>query len=150
MSKITETVWKLAEPIVEENGCEVWDVEYVREAGTWYLRLYIDNEDGVSISQCEAVSRALDPILDEVDPIPGSYVFEVSSAGVERVLKRPSDFQRFMGENAEVKLYRAKDGKKEYVGILSSYEDGDVEIETNGETVRFEKSEVAQVRLRVL
>ena len=150
MSKITETVWKLAEPIVEENGCEVWDVEYVREAGTWYLRLYIDNEDGVSISQCEAVSRALDPILDEVDPIPGSYVFEVSSAGVERVLKRPSDFQRFMGENAEVKLYRAKDGKKEYVGILISYKDGDVEIETNGETVRFEKSEVAQVRLRVL
>ena len=150
MSKITEKGWKMAEPVVKENGCEIWDVEYVREAGTWYLRLYIDREDGVSISHCEAVSRARDPILDEEDPIPGSYVFEVSSAGAERVLKRPSDFERFYGENVEVKLYKARDGKKEYIGILKGYEDGAVEIECAGEPFRFEKSEVAQVRLRVI
>ena len=150
MSKLTDRVRKLAEPIVEENGCEIWDVEYVREAGTWYLRLYIDREDGVSISHCEAISRALDPILDEEDPIPGSYVFEVSSAGAERVLKRPSDFERFYGEKVEVKLYKAKDGKKEYIGILRGYEDGAVKIECADDVIRFEKSEVAQVRLRAV
>ena len=89
MSRVTETVLALAKPVVEAQGCEVWDVEYVREAGAWYLRVYIDKPGGVSIDDCEAVSRALDPVLDEADPIPTSYVFEVSSAGAERELKRP-------------------------------------------------------------
>ena len=81
MSKITDKVTELARPIVEANGCDLWDVEYVKEAGTWYLRVYIDKDDGVGINDCEAVSRALDPVLDEEDPIPDSYVFEVGSAG---------------------------------------------------------------------
>lgn len=150
MSKITETVWKIAEPTVRENGCEIWDVEYVREAGTWYLRIYIDREEGVSINHCEAISRAVDPMLDEADPIPGSYVFEVSSAGAERTLKRPSDFERFMGSLVEVKLYKAKNGTKEFVGNLEGYEDGNVKISVAGVSTEFQKSEVANVRLRVM
>ena len=106
MSKVTERVQALAEPVAAEYGCELWDVEYVREAGAWYLRLYIDKPGGVSIDDCEAVSRALDPVLDEADPIPTSYIFEVSSAGAERVLKRPGDFERFLGEQVEVRHYQ--------------------------------------------
>jgi len=147
MSKITETVWQLAEPIVKENDCEIWDVEYVREAGTWYLRLYIDREDGISINHCEAISRALDPILDEKDPIPGSYTFEVSSAGADRALKRDSDFIRFMGSTVEVKLYKARDGQKEFKGTLSGYSNGDVSVTVGENTVEFTKAEVANVRL---
>ncbi len=150
MSKITERVWKLAEPIVKEAGCEIWDVEYVREGGVWYLRLYIDKDGGVSINDCEAVSRAFDPVLDAEDPIPGSYTFEVSSAGAERALKRPEDFERFMGSKVEVRLYRPKDGAKEFVGTLEGYGDGDVEININGNKVKFEKAEVANVRLRIV
>ena len=149
MNRITETVWKLAEPIVESNGCKLWDVEYVKEAGAWYLRVYIDKENGVSITDCENVSRALDPILDEEDPIPDSYTFEVSSAGAERALKRPSDFMQFIGHNVEVKLYKAKGNSKTHVGTLAGYEDGNVEIEESGIKVKFEKSEIANVRLRI-
>ena len=104
MSKLTEKIQALAEPVVREEGCSRWDVEYVREAGCWYLRLYIDKEGGVGIDDCERISRRLDPILDEADPIPESYVFEVGSAGAERELKRPSDFEQFMGSEIEIRL----------------------------------------------
>ncbi|MBE6948571.1 MAG: ribosome maturation factor RimP [Ruminococcaceae bacterium] len=149
MSKITDRVWTLAEPVVKEQGCELWDVEYVKEAGGWYLRLYIDKAEGVSINDCEAVSRAFDPILDDEDPIPTSYVFEVSSAGAERQLKRPQDFEKFMGSFVEVKLYKPVDGNKVYTGNLSAYNDGDVEIEIAGNVKSFEKVAVASVRLRI-
>lgn len=149
MSKITDRIWKLAEPIVKEQDCEIWDVEYVKEAGGWYLRLYIDREDGISINHCEAVSRALDPILDEEDPIPTSYTFEVSSAGAERTLKRPQDFERFMGSFVEVKLYKPVDGSKVYTGHLCEYDNGAVTLELTNGTKRFEKTEVASVRLRI-
>ena len=149
MSKITDLVTALAEPVCTENGCTLWDVEYVREAGQWYLRVYIDKDGGVAISDCEAVSRALDPILDEKDPIPGSYIFEVSSAGAERQLKRPSDFAQFMGSFVEVKLYRPKDGCKEFTGNLTGYDAGIVTIEQAGKQITFEKSEIAVVRLRI-
>ena len=95
--KITDLVASFAEPIVREHGCELWDVEYVREAGQWYLRLYLDKDGGVNILDCEAVSRKVSDLLDEVDPIETSYMFEVSSAGAERTLKRPGDFEKFMG-----------------------------------------------------
>ena len=101
MSKITEKVTELAKPIVEQEGCSLWDVEYVREAGSWYLRIYIDKTGGVDIDDCERISRRLDPVLDEADPIPDSYVFEVGSAGIERELKRPSDFEAFLGSEVE-------------------------------------------------
>ncbi len=147
--KITDQVRAFAEPIVQAHGCSLWDVEYVREGGDWILRLYLDKEGGVDINDCEAVSRAVDPILDEKDPIPESYQFEVCSAGLERVLKRPSDFERFLHEPVLVKLYRPCNGSKEFPGILTGYEDGRVSIEMNGTPYTFEKSEVALVRLRV-
>ena len=149
MKKITEVVWALAEPAVQAQGCRIWDVEYVREAGQWYLRLYLDKDGGVDINDCEAISRAVDPILDEKDPIPGSYHFEVCSAGLERVLKRPSDFQKYLGSPITVKLYRPRNGMKEIPCVLRAYEDGRLTVEAGKETVTFEKSEVALVRLRV-
>ena len=147
MSKITDKVTALAGPIVEEEGCSLWDVEYVREAGSWYLRIYIDKEGGVDIADCERISRRLDPILDEADPIPDSYVFEVGSAGIERELKRPSDFAAFLGSEVEVRLYQSVDGQKTFVGTLVSYDDGVTEIEVKGKTYRFNKQQTAQVRL---
>ena len=147
--KITEQVWQFAEPLVQAQGCSLWDVEYVREGGEWFLRLYIDKDGGVDIDDCEAVTRAVDPVLDEKDPIPESYRFEVCSAGLERVLKRPSDFERFLGEPVLVKLYRPKDGRKEFPGVLKGHKDGDVTISAGGQEITFEKAEVALVRLRV-
>lgn len=147
--KITDKVTQFAQPVVEAHGCSLWDVEYVREGSEYFLRLYLDKEGGVNIDDCEAISRALDPILDEEDPIPESYHFEVCSAGLERVLKRPGDFERFMGEPVMVKLYRPRNGLKEIPGILRGYENGCVTVEAGKETITFQKSEVALVRLRV-
>lgn len=149
MSKITERVFDLARPVVEEEGCSLWDVEYLREAGTWYLRIYIDKDGGVSIDDCERISRRLDPILDEADPIPESYVFEVGSAGADRELKRPSDFAQFMGAEVEVKLYKPLDGSKSFVGKLVGYEEGTVVLDWRGKELRFAPSQIAQVRLYV-
>ena len=147
--KITEQVASFAQPIVEAHGCSLWDVEYVREGSERFLRLYIDKDGGVDISDCEAISRAVDPVLDEKDPIQESYHFEVCSAGLERALKRPGDFERFMGSPIMVKLYRPYNGLKEFPGILRGYEDGRVTVESGKETITFEKSQVALVRLRV-
>ena len=149
MSKLTDKIAEIARPVVEEEGCSLWDVEYVREAGTWYLRVFIDRDGGVSIDDCERVSRRLDPILDEEDPIPDSYVFEVGSAGADRELKRPRDFEQFMGSEVEVKLYRPVDGSKHYTGTLSGYEAGSVSLSVGEKTLRFPKEQVAQVRLYV-
>lgn len=149
MSKLTDKIAEIARPVVEEEGCSLWDVEYVREAGTWYLRVFIDREGGVSIDDCERVSRRLDPILDEKDPIPESYVFEVGSAGADRELKRPRDFEQFMGSEVEVRLYRPVDGSKHYTGTLTGYEDGTVTLTQGEKTLRFTKEQVAQVRLYV-
>jgi len=151
MSKITDTVWKLAEPVAAQFGCIIWDVEYVNEAGTRYLRVYIDKLDApVDIEDCEAISRTLYPILDETDPIPDSYVFEVGSAGLERELKRPSDFERFMGSNVEVRFFRSIDGRKSVVGTLDAYENGNVTVAVGTEKHTFEKAQIAQVRLRIV
>ena len=147
--KITERVQQLVEPIVLNQGCTLWDVEYVREGDQRFLRLYIDKDGGVDITDCEAISRAADPILDEADPIPDSYHFEVCSAGIERALKRPSDFEKFMGSLIMVKLYRPKNGVKEIPGILRGYEDGRITAQAGKETITFEKSEVALCSLRV-
>ena len=149
MNRIEKTVWDLAKPVVEQAGFELWDVEYVTEGGQRYLRLYLDSPDGVDLDACERVSRAMDPILDEADPVPDSYIFEVSSAGCERALKRPSDFARFMGSQVEVKLYSAADGAKQWVGKLLAYEDGDVTIGSGQEERRFTKKQIASVRLRM-
>ena len=149
MAKVTDVVSQLAAPIVAENGCELWDVEYVREAGEWFLRVYIDKEGGVSINDCEAISRPMSDKLDEVDPIEGSYTFEVSSAGADRALKKPEHFEKMMGSQVEVRLYRAVDGRKSMVGELTGYENGDVTLNLPEGQRTFPKADVAQVRLYV-
>ena len=147
MAKVTDAVAALALPVVEGAGCSLWDVEYVKEAGTWFLRVYIDKEGGVSIDDCEAVSRPLSDLLDQADPIEGSYTFEVSSAGADRVLKKPEHFAQFMGREVELKLYRPREGRKEFMGVLKAYEDGNVTLELGGGDTVFTKQEIALVRL---
>ena len=151
MKKVTELTAELAAPAIAEQGCTLWDVEYVKEAGTWYLRVLLDKEGGVDILDCEAISRKLDVLLDEVDPIEGSYTLEVGSAGAERALKRPSDFARYLNSPVLVKLYRNLDGRKEFAGHLTAYdeESGDVTITVGTQTMTFPKKDVALVRLRV-
>ena len=147
--KVTEIVAKIAEPVVAAHGCQLWDVEYVREGDQRFLRIFLDKQTGVDINDCEAISRAMDPLLDEADPIAESYHFEVCSAGLERTLKRPSDFERFMGSTITVKLYRPRNGLKEIPCVLSGYDNGRLTVTAGKETITFEKSEVALVRLRV-
>ena len=147
--KVTELVTQFAKPLVEEAGCSLWDVEYVREGAERFLRVYIDKDGGVDVADCERIHRMIDPILDEKDPIAESYHFEVCSAGIERPLKKPSDFEAFMGSPVLVKLYRPRNGLKEIPGTLRGYEDGRITVEAGKETITFEKSEVALVRLRV-
>lgn len=147
--KVTDIVTEFAQPVVEQNGCSLWDVEYVREGSERYLRVFIDKEGGVDINDCEAVHRALDPILDQRDPIAESYHFEVCSAGLERALKRERDFRQFMGSPVLVKLYRPRNGLKEIPCVLTGYEDGAITVQSGKETITFTKSEVALVRLRV-
>ena len=149
MAKVSDLTAALAGPIAAENGCTLWDVEYVKEAGDWYLRVYIGKEGGVSIQDCEAVSRPLSDALDEADPIEGSYILEVSSAGADRALKKPEHFRRFLGSQVDVKLYRAREGRKELTGTLLGCENGDVTLALSGEPVVLEKKDVAQVRLHV-
>ena len=145
MAKVTDVVAQLAQPVVEQCGCTLWDVEYVKEAGEWFLRLYIDKEGGIGIEDCEAVSRPVSDLLDEADPIQGSYTFEVSSAGLDRVLRKEEHFAACMGKKVDVRFYRPVEGRKEYTGVLTGYEDGNVTVDGRA----FEKKDVAQVRLHV-
>ena len=151
MKKITELTAELAAPAIAEQGCTLWDVEYVKEAGTWYLRILLDKEGGVDILDCEEISRKVSDLLDEADPIEGSYTLEVGSAGAERALKRPADFQRFLGSPVLVKLYRAREGRKEFAGHLKAYDEatGDVTVTVGKQELVFPKKETALVRLRV-
>ena len=147
MNKIEQTVWDLAQPLVEQAGLTLWDVEFVKEGADWFLRVTVDRDEGVSIDQCETVSRALDKLLDKADPIRQSYILEVASAGLERQLKRPGDFEKFMGRRVEVTFYRAIDAAKSALGRLTGYRDGDVELDGGQKT--FSAKDIAQVRLRL-
>ena len=151
MKKITELTAELAAPAIAEQGCTLWDVEYVKEAGTWYLRVLLDKEGGVDILDCEEISRKLSDLLDEADPIDGSYTLEVGSAGAERALKRPADFVRYLNSPVLLKLYRTQDGRKEFAGHLAAYDEatGDITITVGKESLTFTKKDVALVRLRV-
>ncbi len=149
MNRIAQKVFDLALPLAEEQGIGIWDVTYAKEAGEWVLRIYIDKPDGVGIDDCERFSRAFDPVLDAADPIDGSYTFEVSSAGAERELKRPEHFERFLGSNVEIRLYKAEDGSKTWTGRLTGFADGDVTVETAGAARTFGKAAIAQVRVKL-
>ena len=149
MSKITDLTAQLARPVVEANGCTLWDVEYVKEAGSWYLRVYIDKEDGVSIDDCEAVSRVLSDLLDEADPIQDPYTFEVSSAGADRALKRPEHFRAFLGAPVDVKFYQAQNGQKTCTGILAGHDGQSLTLTLGQDTVTYPMDQVALVRLHI-
>ena len=135
-------------PIVEEYGFELVDVEYVKEGSNWYLRAYIDKPGGIGVNDCEVVSRRLSDILDEKDYIEDSYILEVSSPGLGRPLKKEKDFARSLGEEVEVRTYRAIDRQKELIGILKDYDKDTVTIEyEDGETMTFDKADIALIRL---
>ena len=139
---------ELLQPIVESHGFELVDVEYVKEGGNWHLRAYIDKPGGIAVDDCELVSRAFSDILDEKDYIEDSYIFEVSSPGLGRPLKKEKDFKRSLGEEVEIRTYRAVDRQKEFVGILTDYDKDTVTIQMEDETKRtFDRSEIALIRL---
>ena len=135
-------------PIVEKNGFELWDVEYVKEGGNWYLRAYIDKPGGINVDDCEVVSRELSDILDEKDYIDEAYILEVSSPGLDRPLKKEKDFARSIGKDVEVKLFKAINKEKEFVGILKAYDEDTVTLEMEDETeMQFKRSDIARIRL---
>lgn len=139
---------ELITPILERMNFELVDVEYVKEGGTWYLRAYIDKEGGITVNDCEAVAREMNEILDREDFVEDSYVFEVSSPGLGRPLKKEKDYIRSMGKEVEIRTYRAINREKEFYGILSAYDESTVTIETDeGGTLTFEKSDIALIRL---
>ena len=141
-------VEKFLIPIMEENNFEVVDVEYVKEAGTWYLRAYIDKEGGFTVDDCEMVSRRLSDWLDKEDFIDDSYILEVSSPGLGRPLKKEKDYVRSMGREVEVRLYKAIDRQKEFTGTLSAYDDKTVTLTMeDGSEAVFEKADIALIRL---
>lgn len=138
----------LITPLLVENAFELVDVEYVKEAGSWYLRCYIDKPGGITINDCELVSRALSDMLDEEDFIADdSYILEVSSPGLGRPLKKEKDFERSIGAQVEVKTYQAIDRQKEFTGTLTACDKDRFTIEAEGESMTFKRSDVALVRL---
>ena len=134
-------------PIMEEHQFELVDVEWVKEAGTWYLRAYVEKEGGISVDDCEIVSRRLSDWLDKEDFITESYILEVSSPGLGRPLKKEKDFARSLGKDVDVKLYRARDKRKDFTGVLKAYDEQTVTIEEEGEELVFERGEIALIRL---
>ena len=135
-------------PIIEANHFELVDVEYVKEAGTWYLRAYVDKEGGITIDDCETVSRAFSVLLDQEDFIDDAYILEVSSPGLGRPLKKEKDYIRGMGKEVEIRTYKALEGSKEFYGILCAYDDKTVTIrQEDGSDRKFERNEIALIRL---
>lgn len=133
-------------PTVEELGYELWDVEFVKEGSEWYLRITIDSEEGITINDCEKVHRAIDPILDEVDPIEQAYHLEVSSPGIERELKTEEHMRACLGWDVEVRFYAPVDGKKSVTGILSDADKASVTLDIGGELFTFETGKIAQIK----
>lgn len=134
-------------PVLAEHNFELWDVEYVKEAGTWYLRAYIDKEGGIAVDDCEVISRILSDWLDQTDFIEESYILEVSSPGLGRPLKKERDFERSLGEEVEIRLYKALNKQKEFTGILKAYDKETVTIETAEGELVFERPDIALIRL---
>ena len=144
-----EAVWNLCEPIVQSLGLQLWDVRFLKEGAQWYLRIFIDRPEGVTIEDCEQVSRAVDAPLDELDPVDQSYCLEVCSPGLERELIRPEHFSRFEGWPVMVKLIRPLDsGERELSGILGDYDDGVFDLWVNEtDVISLAKKDTAFVKL---
>ena len=148
-------VEELAQPIVDALGLELVDVEYAKEGPNWYLRIFIDNETGISIDECVLVSERLGMKLDEVDPIPEQYFLEVSSPGAERPLKKPADFEKAIGRAIHVKLYEAINGEKEFEGLLLDYKDNEyltieIKVKTAKKEIDIATRKIAKARLAIV
>ncbi|ENY8792315.1 ribosome maturation factor RimP [Clostridioides difficile] len=144
------TIEEIVTKITDEHGFEMVDVEYVKEAGEYYLRVYIDKEEGISLNECELVSRELSPILDEKDPIKENYFLEVSSPGLDRALKKDRDFVRYQGRDVDLKLYKSLNGCKQFEGeLVGLTEDNNIKIIANGKEMEFNRKDVAIVRLAI-
>ena len=141
-------VWEIAEPIAQSIGLELWDVRFEKEGASWYLRVFIDKEGGVSIDDCVDMSHALDKPLDDADPIEQSYCLEVSSPGIERDLKREEHFLKCMGMKVKVKLIRPVEGRREFSGVLESYDNGNIQITLDdGSGIMINKKEASYIKL---
>ena len=144
---IAEKVREIITPTADELGYYLWDVEYVKEGADFILRVTIDSDEGIGIDDCETMSRAIDPILDEHDPIPDQYLLEVSSPGIERELTRDDHFDLCVGEKVEVRLFAPVDGSRVWVGILGERDaEGNIPVETAGVTRVFERVAVSKIR----
>lgn len=146
MAKVADVVYDLIEPTVKSMGVTLWDVRFQKEGASYYLRVYIDKEDGVGIDDCVAVSHAIDPIIDEADPIDKQYYLEVCSPGIERELTRGWHYEAVQGQKVHIKLYGAVSGKKDFCGTLSADKDNIV-LETDEGTMRFNKSDIAKANI---
>lgn len=134
-------------PLLAQHQFELVDVEYVKEAGNWYLRSYIDKPGGITVDDCEVISRLLSEWLDKEDFIEDSYIMEVSSPGLGRPLKKDKDFERSLGEEVEIRLYKPRNRQKEFTGILKAYDKDTVTLELDGSDEVFERGEIALIRL---
>lgn len=146
MANAAEKVYSLIEETVKNEGVTLWDVRFLKEGANWYLRVFIDKPEGISIDDCTAVSHAIDPIIDEADPIDKSYFLEVCSPGIERELTRPWHYEAVLGEKIKIKLYKALDGKKEFTGLLKTSGDTLI-IETETGEMTFPKEAVSKAYL---
>ncbi len=146
MASAAERVYDLIKDTVESQGVTLWDVRFVKEGASWYLRVFIDKEDGISIDDCTNVSHAIDPILDEHDPIDKSYYLEVCSCGFERELTRDTHYSAVIGQKIKVKLYKAVDGVKEFIGTLLSADDGIV-LDVDGNQMKFEVKQISKANV---
>ena len=146
-SKTEQAVLDMAKPVAESFGCFIYDVEYVKEGGNWYLRVYADKEGGINIDECEVISREISGLLDKKDPIKQNYFLEVSSPGIERKLRQDEHFEMYKGEIVDIGLYKAQNGSKTLSGKLLGMNDGEIEIEVENETVKINVSETTYVKL---
>ena len=147
MANAAERVYELIKETVEAQGVELWDVRFIKEGASWYLRVFIDKPDGINIDDCTNVHHAVDPILDEADPIDRAYYLEVCSPGLERELTRDEHFEKMAGEKVKIKLYKARDGVKEFAGTLKSGDKEKVVVITNDTEIEFARSEISYCRL---
>lgn len=147
MAKIDEALEKLALPVCDRHGVYIYETEYKKEGNDYFLRLFIDKDGGVTIEDCENVSREISPLLDDLTFIKEAYIFEVSSPGIDRVLSRDWHYEKVMGKEIEIKLFAPSEGSKEHCGILKEYKDGIITIEENGKEIKFDKEKTASVRL---
>lgn len=147
-SKVEQKIYDIAEPIIAAHNCYIYDVEYVKEGGAYYLRVFADKtQGGISIDECETLSRAISEVLDKNDPIKENYFFEVSSPGIERKLRQVEHFEKYMGELVNIGLYKALDGNKVLHGKLAAYDDKIITVETADKTVSIPQKETTYVKL---